>query len=157
MISFFMPGGPTGWLSNWHPCEFRSRGTLYTSMEQFMMHRKALTFGDMETASAIMCTTDCEFIKSMGRKVKNYDDVYWNGMRQPIVFEGLLAKYSQNEDLREKLLATGDELLVEASPYDKIWGAGLSALNPAIFDHSNWPGQNLLGFTTMAVRELLRA
>lgn len=53
------------------------------------------------------------------------------------------------------LLETGDRLLVEASPYDKIWGVGYSAANAAA-NEGNW-GENLLGKALMRVRDRLRS
>ena len=91
-----------------------------------------------------------------GRKVSGFDDTIWNGVRQIIVYNGLLAKFEQHEKLKRKLLDTGDEIIIEASPKDMIWGAGLDADDPDILDMSKWKGQNLLGFTLMQVRDELR-
>ncbi len=69
---------------------------------------------------------------------------------------GNLAKFGQHADLREFLLTTGDRVLVEASPFDRIWGIGMGPNNPAALRPSAWRGQNLLGFALMEVRERLR-
>ena len=94
-------------------------------------------------------------IKALGRAVQPYDDLVWNGLRQLIVYDGLLAKFAQNEELKEKLLATGDALLAECAVQDKIWGIGLSMKDDRRFDPRQWQGQNLLGFALMRVREKL--
>ena len=65
-------------------------------------------------------------------------------------------KFSQNRELREFLLSTGDSVLVEASPYDAIWGIRLAASSPEAQDPMKWRGQNLLGFALMEVRDELR-
>ena len=87
--------------------------------------------------------------------VSNYDDIHWNGIRQIVVYEGLIAKFSQNEDLKEQLKATGNAVLAECAIKDRIWGIGLSMNDPDRLDKSKWKGQNLLGYTLMMVRERL--
>ena len=67
-------------------------------MEQYMMYRKACCFNDAETAARILRTSDVAEIKRLGRLVAGYDDHVWNGVRQIEVYEGLLAKFSQNAD-----------------------------------------------------------
>ncbi len=73
-----------------------------------------------------------------------------------IVTEGNVAKFSQNEDLKYFLLGTGTQVLVEASPYDRIWGIGLGAEDPKAKHPSTWQGENLLGFALMNAREAIR-
>ncbi len=77
-------------------------------------------------------------------------------MRHIIVYEGALAKFSQNEVLKKKLLATQDAILAECALQDKIWGIGCSMKDEKRLDIKEWNGQNLLGFTLMKVREEIR-
>lgn len=156
IIRFHNAGDENGYLSNWFLCNFSVDGTTYSSGEQYMMHQKALLFGDPESAMKIMTTTDVSTIKAYGRKVKNYSDIVWNGTRQIIVYNGLLAKYSQNPSLKKQLLATGDAILVECAGSDSIWANGLNIADPKCNDINAWKGQNLLGFATMLVRDELR-
>ena len=95
-------------------------------------------------------------IKKLGRLVKNYNDEVWIEKRFHIVVEGNLAKFSQNEDLRNFLLNTDDKILVEASPKDTIWGIGFDEFAPEAMNPSLWNGENLLGFALMEVRDKLR-
>lgn len=85
----------------------------------------------------------------------NYDENHWNGMRQIVVYEGLLAKFSQNTNLKEQLKATGDAFLTECAVKDRIWGIGLSMSDPDRLDRAKWKGQNLLGYALMMVRNRL--
>jgi ribA/ribD-fused uncharacterized protein len=85
--------------------------------------------------------------------VSGYDDTTWNGIRQIIVYEGLKAKFSQNEELRNLLKKTGDAILAECAVKDRIWGIGLSMTDPSRFDKDKWKGQNLLGYSLMMVRD----
>lgn len=120
-----------------------------------MMYRKAVTFEDKEIATKILETDDVACIKALGRSVSNYDENYWNGIRQVVVYEGLRAKFSQNEDLRQKLIGTDDAILAECAVRDCIWGIGLSMSDFNRLDRTKWKGQNLLGYTLMIVREIL--
>ena len=99
---------------------------------------------------------DVARIKDLGRLVSGYDDHIWNGVRQIVIYEGLLAKFSQNEELREKLLATGDAVLAECAVKDRIWGIGLSMTDPDRHNTAKWKGQNLLGYALMMVRKALK-
>lgn len=156
IICFHNPDDENAYLSNWYRSDFSYAGIHYSSLEQYMMHQKALYFGDLTTAEKILATDDCAQIKALGREVQPFDRQSWNGVRQIIVYEGLLAKFSQNEDLRQQLLATGEALLVECSATDKIWANGLAMNDPRRLDPEQWQGQNLLGYALMRVREKLR-
>jgi len=67
-----------------------------------------------------------------------------------------LSQFGQNPELREELMKTGSSTLVEASPYDRIWGIGLSSSNPKAIDRRNWRGTNWLGVILTQVREELK-
>ena len=155
IICFHLIDEPNGYLSNWYPSPFTLDGRSFSSVEQYMMHRKALTFGDTETAAAILATDNVGKIKALGRSVRNYDDTVWNGIRQIVVYKGLLEKFRQNPDLKRQLLATAPHILAECAMQDKIWGIGLSMHDEYRFEPDLWEGQNLLGFTLMMVREEL--
>ena len=155
VIGFHNPDEDHGFLSNWYLSRFTFGGVVYSSMEQYMMHQKAVCFHDDETAAQILSTDDVAQIKALGRLVKNYSDHVWNGVRQIIVFEGLMAKFSQDPDLKKMLLDTGDAVLAECAVRDQIWGIGLSMRDPDRLDVSRWKGQNLLGYALMLVRSRL--
>ena len=130
VICFHNPNEENGYLSNWWLSEFTINDVTYTSAEQYMMHQKALLFNDTKIAEEILKTDDVAKIKAYGRKVKNYDDTIWNSKRKDIVYQGLFAKFQQNEDLSKKLLSTGEALLAECAVKDRIWGIGLSMKDP---------------------------
>ena len=155
IICFHNPDEENAYLSNWYPSDFTVNGINFSSMEQYMMYQKALRFGDIKIADKILATDDVAKIKKLGREVQGYDDSVWNGVRQIIVYEGLMAKFSQNEDLKAKLLETKDVILAECAVRDKIWGIGLSMTDEKRFDKDKWKGQNLLGYALMLVREHL--
>jgi ribA/ribD-fused uncharacterized protein len=125
-------------------------------MEQYMMYKKAMTFGNADIAKEILETNDVAKIKAFGRQVHNYNETVWNGVRQIVVYNGLLEKFQQNHELKEKLLSTEDAVLAECAVKDKIWGIGLSMTNPSRYNMNDWAGNNLLGFALMEVRAALK-
>ncbi len=145
-----------GWPSQWHPAVFTVDGVRYSCAEQFMMAEKARLFGDEETRVAILAAASPRDHKALGRKVRSFDSARWADACREVVYRGNIAKFSQNADLRELLLATGDRTLAEASPYDKIWGIGLTADDPNATDRTAWSGRNWLGEVLMRVRAELR-
>jgi ribA/ribD-fused uncharacterized protein len=140
--------------SNWHPCSFEDKeGNQYSCSEQYMMAQKALLFGDKEIFEEIMDEPNPKFQKELGRKVKGFDSKIWNDNAKRIVYEGCKLKFEQNEKLLKVLLDTKGTFLVEASPYDRIWGIGLGEDDPAIHDPANWNGLNWLGEVLTDLRD----
>lgn len=153
---FFKPDWRNGYLSNWYYVTFNEDGIEFSSSEQYMMYKKAILFGDREVAAKILKTTDNALIKKLGRQVRNFDEITWVRECENIMFNGLYAKFSQNKELKNKLLVTGNNMIAECSPYDKIWGIGLSISDMNRFDTDKWKGMNKLGKSLMAVRDRLR-
>ncbi len=122
IICFHNPDEPNGYLGNWYLSAFELDGISYSSMEQYMMYQKSILFHDNEIAEQILSTSNVCKIKTLGRSVKNYEDKVWNGLRQIIVFQGLIEKFRQNDDLKAKLLDTQEDILAECAVQDKIWG-----------------------------------
>lgn len=157
IICFHNPDEENGYLSNWYPSCFRVDNINYSSMEQFMMYQKAICFKDSDMAAQILAEDDVSHIKQLGRLVERYNDHHWNGVRQIIVYNGLLAKFMQNDNLRAMLLNTQNAVLAECAVKDRIWGIGLSMKDADRFDRSKWKGQNLLGYALMMVREKINS
>ena len=155
IICFHNPDEKYGWLSNWYLSDFKVDDVRFSSMEQYMMYQKAVAFEDFKTAEKILEIQNVAMIKRYGRQVSNYNDVIWNGIRQIVIYKGLLAKFSQNETLCDNLRNTGSAILAECAVMDRIWGIGLSMKDPNRYDMNKWNGQNLLGFALMQVREQL--
>ena len=157
IICFHNPSEDYGFLSNWYLSDFQIDGITFTSMEQYMMYKKAICFKDENIANQILAEKNVAKIKELGRLVSDYDEHIWNGVRQIIIYEGLLAKFSQNESLRSKLLDTKYSTLVECAVKDRIWGIGLSMTDPKRLIQTEWQGQNLLGYALMMVRDRLKS
>jgi ribA/ribD-fused uncharacterized protein len=139
-------------LSQWWLSSFVYSGVHYQTAEHFMMAQKALLFEDHKTFQEILVAPTPKEAKKLGRTVKNFDTEVWKKKRFFIVLQGNVAKFGQNEQLAEYLLSTLDYILVEASPYDSIWGVGLAEEDARIQNVKNWKGLNLLGFALMQAR-----
>ncbi|KAK7742427.1 hypothetical protein SLS62_010735 [Diatrype stigma] len=183
---------------------------VYKTSEHYMMHHKALLFGDADTAAEILRVAHPHKAQSIGRLVDGFDPAVWERERLGIVSDAIYWKFTSplsapssgpasaaaaethrpaggfgNEQqggvdysetgerekewrladssraqtvrargFRAALLATGDRLLVEASPFDRTWGIGVSA-KEADAKRELW-GLNLLGQCLMDVRERFR-
>jgi hypothetical protein len=144
-------------LSQWWDSSFVADGESYATAEHFMMAEKARLFCDEATRLRILNAGSPAAAKRLGREVRGFDERRWVDARFEIVVRGNLAKFGQNPPLREFLQNTGERVLVEASPVDRIWGIGMAADSPHAADPDHWRGLNLLGFALMEVRERLRS
>lgn len=142
--------------SQWFPASFKEEGIEYHTAEHYMMAGKARLFNDRKILEKILLSKNPNEVKSLGRKVKNFDPKLWDEYKYEIVKKGNFLKFSQNPKLKAFLLSTGDKILVEASPYDNIWGIGMLESDSRVLDPSLWNGENLLGFALMEVRDELR-
>jgi ribA/ribD-fused uncharacterized protein len=142
--------------SQWYPASFTVDNIEYKSAEHWMMACKAKLFQDDVIFQKIIAAEKPAEVKELGRSIRGFDPKQWNNHKFNIVKTGNIHKFSQNEKLKNYLLATGDRILVEASPLDGIWGIGLSQDALTIENPHTWKGQNLLGFALMEARDTLR-
>lgn len=155
----FFWNGP---FSQWYPSYFEIEEIEYNCAEQYMMAEKARLFGDEETLDMIMEAEDPKTQKKLGRLVEDFDQDEWEAIEDNghpycwnVVWKGNVAKFNQNSYLLEELFATAGTILVEASPFDVIWGIGLREDDPLALDRDNWRGANWLGEVLTDVREHL--
>jgi ribA/ribD-fused uncharacterized protein len=141
--------------SQWYESPFEVAGVTYPTAEHYMMAAKAALFGDVQTRERILAATTPGAAKALGRQVVGFDEETWAQERMRIVVDANLGKFTQNAQLSQFLLNTGDQVLVEASPVDRVWGIGLAAEDPDTRHPSGWRGLNLLGFALMEVRDVL--
>jgi len=141
--------------SQWYPRAFEVAGVRYPSAEHWMMAQKARCFDDAEALARILESPSPADAKALGRTVRNFDDAVWASKRFETVVTGNVAKFSEHPELKAVLIATGEDVLVEAAPRDLVWGIGLGAANPRAVDPRAWRGLNLLGFALMQVRARL--
>lgn len=155
-IFFYGTGCKYGFMSNFYQCKFVHDNQTFNCSEQYFMYKKALTFDPNNEIllTSILNSSDPKEIKSFGRQVKNFDEKTWDQVKFKIMTEGILLKFTQNEDIRQELIKTEDKKLYEASKYDKIWGIGYNPQQAARIDPSKF-GKNLLGESLMLVRTFI--
>lgn len=158
MLFFFSPYGKKGYLSNFYPSKFTVECVEYNCTEQFFMKMKQEFFdpNNKKLAALILSETDPKQIKKYGRMVGNYNDIMWSKTRYNVMCDALKHKFTQNKNLKQLLLDTKNLFIAEASPYDKIWGIGLSEDTARSTYCDEWPGSNLLGQALMDTREYLK-
>lgn len=153
-IFFWVEKKAYGYFSNFYPVKFSQNNITYNCSEQYFMKKKQELFdgNNIELGNKIMNETNPMNIKKYGRSVKNYDETQWNQHRYNIMKEALILKFS-DPYLKNKLLETENKILVEASPYDNIWGIGLDEVSAKKIPPNQWKGSNLLGKALMEVRD----
>lgn len=152
-FTFFWDGP----FSQWAKSSFTVDKVRYVCAEQYMMAEKARLFMDKDAERMILASGDPKEQKRLGRAVQGFNEQKWDNAAKDIVYRGNYAKFSQHDDLRKLLLATAGTVLVEASPYDKVWGIGLSKDDPRASQRNQWQGKNWLGEVLTKVREDLMA
>ena len=142
--------------SQWWVAPFDVDGIVYKTAEHWMMAEKARLFNDNAALQQIIETKTPEEAKKCGRLIQNFVVETWDREKFGIVVRGNTHKFSQHPALKAFLLGTKDQVLVEASPMDTIWGIGLDASSPVIENPSAWMGENLLGYALMETRDKLK-
>jgi ribA/ribD-fused uncharacterized protein len=135
------------------------RTRSFKCREQALMFYKSLLFTDTtsgrgDITDKIMMSTNPSEIKELGRQIKNYDDDVWSKIRYKIAVNINYMQFSQNREMKNILLSSNTNYIVEAAHYDRIWGIGFDKDN-AMANISSW-GTNLLGNALMEVRAILR-
>lgn len=146
-----------GVFSNFERAAFVWDMEMFPTNEHFFMYQKALFFKDYDTAKKILLAVHPRDAKKLGREVKNFDADKWKEVSRDYMKQGLELKFRQNPDMCEQLLELGEgRKFVECSPYDLIWGIGLSEDDPNANDKSKWRGTNWLGQCLDEVRLILK-
>lgn len=151
-IFFWKEDEDNGDFSNWSEHSIESNGVKFLTLEHYLMYSKAKLFGDDEIAEKIIKTKNPLYVKRLGRIVKNFNESIWAANRYQIMETGIKMKVEQNDDIKQLLLSTGSKIIVEASPYDTIWGIGMSKKNTNAIYEEKWKGLNLLGKAWMKIR-----
>lgn len=138
--------------SQWHPSKFVENGIEFLHCEQYMMYQKAILFNDQEKAEEILKTSSPKICKDKGKEVRGFIQSVWDANFENIIFEGNRLKFSQNTELLKSLVMSGNRILVEASPYDDLYGIGLRESHIDARNPSRWKGKNKLGLALERAR-----
>jgi ribA/ribD-fused uncharacterized protein len=157
IVHFFSKEPENKEFSNFYETKFTLDGVEYNSAEHAYQAVKAKTFGDEEHFKKIVKAKSAQSAKSFGKKVVGYNEEVWTGKKDEVMKSVLRAKFTQNLDIRKKLLDTGDKVLANSDSRDKYWGTGTSATTAMAKDPSKWKGENKLGKFIMELRAELKA
>lgn len=134
--------GDDRYLSNFFIASFVWNGTLWAHSEAAYQAAKAMTREDYESFIPMKPGES----KRHGKEITIRSD--WEEVKYDIMHEIVFAKFSQNPELKAKLLATGIAHLEEGNNHrDQIWG---------VCPPGSGQGRNLLGKILMDVRDTLR-
>ena len=148
---FFTENSP---LSNFYKCKFSIGGQEYCCVEQYLWARKAIVYGDEQSLYRIMNTDSQVMMKRVGHGIKPKDDgKVWLEMMPEVMTQGVHAKFTQNDNLKQFLAETGETILAEANPRDTKWGCGFGMFHTDAFNTNKWQGLNELGKIMMQVRD----
>ena len=144
--------------SNFHIAPFVIDGVEYPSSEHYFMFEKARLFDPGgEALKKMSVELSPAQMKKLGRLVNNFDGAVWDEAGRVAMYRAVYAKFTQNPELKEKLLATENTIIAEASPFDRKWGIGMGVSNENAYNPDKWRGRNWLGQVLMEVRDAIRA
>lgn len=167
-VYFSKVNEPNGYMSQWATSPFtgslkvpntkipgieHTQGYNFITAEHYMMYSKAILFADYQVAAEILSTINPHLVKKLGRKVKNFNPDVWDKYKYKIVVNGNYLKFQQNPTLYSELQQTANMDIAEASPWDNIWGIGISPAKAKA--GVVWRGSNLLGKAIVEVRDIL--
>ena len=153
VVKFWSASGTYGCFSNWKSSKFELDGMQFANAEQAIMYKKAVLFGDKNSADLIATTTNPKEVKALGRAVSGFSKDIWEKSLIEICLPIIEAKFTQNEDMLKVLLSTDDKIIAEASPLDNIWGIGTDARDERSNSFETFCGTNYLGILLMLFRE----
>lgn len=147
----------SGLFSNFAPIKegIKFDGFRFPTSEHIFMYIKAKTFRDEEIAEKIKSAPDPKTAKSLGRKVRGFNEEVWKKHRDNAMKTAVQLKFDASSEFRNELLKEKyrNKTFVEASPYDCIWGIGMSMEDPNVSNEHEWQGLNLLGNILTKLRD----
>ena len=145
--------------SNFHQSPLVIEGTTYHCVEQFYQAKKAERNGNTEIHSMIMLESDPAEIKRLSKLIKTGPSINPQTEQEEnlkVMYQGLEMKFIHNPYLRNKLLATKDKILAEASPHDLYYGTGTALYQRHCTTETKFKGQNKLGRMLQEIRQSLK-
>ena len=121
VINFYSVSEEYGCFSNFAKASIRLQGKVWPTTEHYFQGQK---FPGTEREEEIRQAKSPMIAARMGRSRKHRLRPDWERVKDTIMREAVLTKFTQHDDLREILLGTGDALLVEHTENDSYWGDG---------------------------------
>lgn len=152
VVVFF---GKDSKFSNHYTSTFTVDNRSFSTIEQYLAFSRANIVERRDLAERAMASQDpveAKRVLHLLREEPRQEN--WESQRRDILFTGLLAKFSQSDDLANYLLSSCDRTLGEASK-NRVWGIGMTLSDRAKLNIKQWRGDNLLGNTLMEVRQHL--
>ncbi len=144
-IYFYKVWQPYGCFSNFSPHGIEIQGTYWSTVEHYYQAQKFVGSEDEEIIPLIHAAPTPETAAKLGRSETRKLRTDWEIVKIDVMRAAVLKKFLTHARIRQVLLVTGDEILVENSPTDYFWGCG-----------ADQTGQNHLGKILMSVREEIR-
>ena len=141
--------------SNWYPCDIKSDGHAFRSLEQAFQFRKAVYCGDKASAVMLQHTTDPRRAKELGSKISGLDQTDWEKKRSDVMMELVKVKFS-DPVLKAELLKTGNLKLIEAGTY-RYYATGLPFTSKDMYSPKKCTGLNKLGVILCDVRKQIKS
>jgi ribA/ribD-fused uncharacterized protein len=141
-IRFYSTRDEYGCFSNFAAAPIKLRGKTWRTTEHYFQAQK---FAGTPREEEIRQAKSPSIAARMGRSRKHRLRPDWERVKDAVMREAVLAKFTQHPDLRAVLLGTGDAVIVEHTSNDSYWGDG-----------GDGSGRNQLGQILMQVREELR-
>jgi ribA/ribD-fused uncharacterized protein len=142
-IRFYSVTAEYGCFSNFSPHRIRLKGKIWPTSEHYFQAQK---FAGTPDEEEVRQAKSPMVAARMGRSRKRPLRKDWESVKDSLMHEAVLAKFTQHADLREMLLATGDRKIIEHTENDTYWGDG-----------GDGSGKNRLGQILMRVRQELRS
>lgn len=141
-IKFYKEFGEFGYLATYSNYGFYKDGVYYKTSEHYYQSKKMV---DSKIQKQIIEAKTPKEASDIGRNRRNQKKGNWKNIKKQVMFEAVLYKFEQNEELKEKLLSTGNEEIIEETTKENYWGIG-----------PNYDGQNNYGKILCQVRDYLR-
>ena len=138
--------------SNFHHSPFELGGNSFLNAEQYIQYHKALFFGDAETGHKILQAENPYEVKCLSYLIKDVDRHKWKNEGFEICFEGIKAKFMQNENLFKMLKTTSPLVLVEASK-DHMWGTGVGLHDRNVLNPDSWHNRGWMSRILSSIRD----
>ncbi len=140
-IYFYTTRDKNGYLSNFSLHGFSLKGKYWPTVEHYFQAQKFEGTGHEERIRAARTPKEAKRL-GQTRKIRLRND--WESIKDDVMRKAVLKKFETHKDIRQFLLSTGDEELVENAPGDAYWGCG-----------ADGTGKNMLGRILMEVRGIL--